>query len=112
MASSVGEVHLGDLEGGPVSRVRTSSTWAKPCDLPQFSDLGFELLLSSQGLIRRTRPGGRIGGRPSLVDSQLLLVALQSPGEFLYPFVEMLPAGFSTNECLTRLAQLLDLARY
>jgi hypothetical protein len=108
MTSSIGKINLGDLQSGSVWGSEPAA-YKRSSKVPQFSDLSFELLLSSQGLIRRTQSGGGTGGSPSLVDSQLLFVALQLSSKFLCSFIEMFPAGFSTDECLARLAQLFDL---
>ena len=110
MTSSASKINLGDLQSSSIwesGRVAVERSFA----LPQFCDLGFELLLFSQGFVHRTRSGGGTSGRPSLVDRQLLLIALQLSGEFLYSFLKMFSAGFSTNECLACLAQLLDLTQ-
>ena len=108
MTSSVGKVNLGNFQSGSVWGSEPAAQY-RGLKLPQFSDLSFELLLSGQGLVRRTRSSGGTSGRPSLVDSQFLFVALQLSSEFLYSFVKMFPAGFSTDECLACLAQLGDL---
>jgi hypothetical protein len=108
MAPSIGKVNLGDLQSSPVWGLEPAS-YELRSKLPQLGDLSLELLLSSQGLVCRTQSSGGTSGRPSLVDSQPLFIALQLSGELLHSLVEVFPASFGTDECLACLPQLLDL---
>jgi hypothetical protein len=110
MTSSIGKINLSDPQSSSIWGLGRTA-FERSFTLPQFSGFGFELLLSCQGFIHRTQSSSGTSGRPSLIDSQLFLVALQCSGEFLYSFAEMLPAGFNTNEPFACLAQLIDLTQ-
>lgn len=108
VATSSSEIHLSNLERRPNDTCELGQTGGRRNHPPKFGNLSLELLLTRHVFVC-ARGHAASAACPTLIDSELLLVALELPCQLLNALFKVLLAGLGGNEGLACLAKLLGL---